>query len=64
MSNFCKIHKSFYGSSGCPDCNRNRDERPYRGMNTPVMIDTGVVRVKPPRKDLVYQALQKKDERP
>jgi hypothetical protein len=57
MSGFCKKHNISYGNAGCPDCNRNAAERPYRGMNKPVILDRDVIKYIPARKDTAIQAL-------
>jgi len=55
---FCKQHQqSFSQGSQCPDCTHNAANRPYRGMNRPVILDRQVIRYTPARKDAAEGAM-------
>jgi hypothetical protein len=54
---FCKRHNvSYSNNSVCPQCATNQADRPYRGMNKPVILDRSVVKYVPARTDTTVQA--------
>lgn len=53
----CPKHQINHGGRGCSQCEKNAQDRPYRGMSRSVIVQSGVIFPKPVREDAKEGAL-------